>query len=74
VPTSKSFGCDRIWILGKISLEPNSSRKGRHWLKFVVKSKGIDKIFLTSFFALTTNVLNEINMRIIKIDTKIIAP
>ena len=48
--------------------------KGRYWLKFVVKSKGIDKIFLTSFFALTTNVLNEINMRIIKIDTKIIAP
>ena len=35
---------------------------------------GIDKIFLTRFFALTANVLNEINMRIIKIDTKIIAP
>jgi len=48
--------------------------KGRNWLKFVVKSKGIDKIFLTSFFALTTNLLNEINMRSIKIDTKIIAP
>jgi len=43
---------------------------GRYWLKFVVKSKGIDKIFLTRFFALTTNELNEINMRIIKIDTK----
>ena len=47
---------------------------GRYWLKFVVNSKGIDKIFLTRFFALTTNVLNEINMRIIKIDTKIVAP
>ena len=47
---------------------------GRYWLKFLVKSKGIDKIFLTRFFALTTNVLNEINMRIIKIDTKIIVP
>jgi len=43
---------------------------GWYWLKFVVKSKGIDKIVLTRFFALTTNVLNEINMRIFKIDTK----
>ena len=45
--------------------------KGRNWLKFVVKSKGIDKIFLTSFFALTTNLLNEINMRSIKMTQKL---